>query len=131
MTDWARGMEIFTTSCSPPLHTDIFCTIIHLGHAKGSHEEHLHHTWNYVRNNKLHFIIQHQYMLYIYEIHKNNKTKQKYMKQWRSNLARLNNKIKDHMLDNYKVIDYEYVTRGLRKTLPARQPYVNHCQSGP
>jgi hypothetical protein len=26
---------------------------------------------------------------------------------------------------------YEYVTRGLRKTLPARQPYVNHCQSGP
>ena len=35
------------------------------------------------------------------------KTKQKYMKQWRSNLARLNKIIKDHMLENYKVIDYE------------------------
>jgi hypothetical protein len=35
------------------------------------------------------------------------KTKQKYMKQWRSNLARLNKKITDYMLDNYKVVDYE------------------------
>jgi hypothetical protein len=33
--------------------------------------------------------------------------KQKYMKQWRTNLARLNRLIKDYMLDNYKVIDYE------------------------
>ena len=35
------------------------------------------------------------------------KTKQKYMKQWRTNLARLNQQIKDYMLDNYKVIDYK------------------------
>jgi hypothetical protein len=35
------------------------------------------------------------------------KTKQKYMKQWRSHLARLNKLFKDYMLSNYKVIDYE------------------------
>jgi hypothetical protein len=35
------------------------------------------------------------------------KTKQKYMKQWRSNLARLNKRIQDYMLGNYKAMDYE------------------------
>jgi hypothetical protein len=46
-------------------------------------------------------------MLYIHEIHKKIKTKQKYMKKWRSNLARINKKIKAYLLDNCKVIDYE------------------------
>jgi hypothetical protein len=41
------------------------------------------------------------------------KTKQKYMKQWRSNLARLNKIIQDYMLDNYKVVDY-----GVKKPSP-------------
>ncbi len=53
------------------------------------------------------------------------KTKQKYMKQWRANLARLNKQIKDYMLDNYKVIDYE-----VRKPSPrpeiTRRPYGYH-----
>ena len=53
------------------------------------------------------------------------KTKQKYMKQWRSNLARLNNKIKDHMLDNYKVIDYEVRKPSQRSNITWR-PYGYH-----
>jgi hypothetical protein len=47
------------------------------------------------------------------------KTKQKYMKQWRSNLARLNKKITDYMLDNYKVVDYE-----VKKPSPHRKPKI-------
>ena len=53
------------------------------------------------------------------------KTKQKYMKQWRSNLARLNKKIKDHMLDNYKVIDYEVRKPSQRSNITWR-PYGYH-----
>ncbi len=51
------------------------------------------------------------------------KTKQKYMKQWRSNLARLNMKIKDHMLDNYNMIDYEVRKPSLRSNITWR-PYM-------
>jgi hypothetical protein len=47
------------------------------------------------------------------------------MKQWRTNLARLNRIIKDYMLDNYKVIDY-----GVKKPSPhpeiTRRPYGYH-----
>jgi hypothetical protein len=53
------------------------------------------------------------------------KTKQKYMKQWRSNLARLNRIIKDYMLDNYKVIDYEVKKPSLRPNITWR-PYGYH-----
>ncbi len=35
------------------------------------------------------------------------KTNNIYLKQWRTNLARLNRIIKEYMLNNYKVIDYE------------------------
>ena len=47
------------------------------------------------------------------------------MKQWRSNLARLNKKIKDHMLDNYKVIDYEVRKPSQRSNITWR-PYGYH-----
>jgi hypothetical protein len=53
------------------------------------------------------------------------KTKQKYMKQWRTKLARLNRLIKDYMLDNYKVKDYE-----VKKPSPhpeiTKRPYGYH-----
>jgi hypothetical protein len=64
-------------------------------------------------------------MLYTYHSTKYKKNKTKYMKQWRTNLARLNRQIKDYMLDNYKVIDYE-----VRKPSPqpeiTRRPYGYH-----
>ena len=53
------------------------------------------------------------------------KTKQKYMKQWRSNLARLNRIIKDYMLDTYKVIDYE-VKKPSKRSNITRRPYGYH-----
>jgi hypothetical protein len=53
------------------------------------------------------------------------KTKQKYMKQWRSNLARLNRIIKEYMLDNYKVINYEIKKPSHRSNI-TRRPYGYH-----
>ncbi len=47
------------------------------------------------------------------------------MKQWRSNLARLNKKIKEYMLDNYKVIDYEVRKPSQRSNITWR-PYGYH-----
>jgi hypothetical protein len=56
---------------------------------------------------------------------KMRKTKQTYMKQWRSNLARLNKILQIYMLDNYKVVDYE-----VKKPSPhhniIRRPYGYH-----
>ncbi len=53
------------------------------------------------------------------------KTKQKYMKQWRTNLARLNRYIKDYMLDNYKVMEYE-VKKPSSCPEITRKPYGYH-----
>jgi hypothetical protein len=53
------------------------------------------------------------------------KTKQKYMKQWRSNLARLNKKITHYMLDNYKVVDYEVKKPSPRPNI-TRRPFGYH-----
>jgi hypothetical protein len=53
------------------------------------------------------------------------KTEQKYIKQWRSNLARLNQKIKEHMLESYKVIDYEVRKPSQRSNIIWR-PYGYH-----
>jgi hypothetical protein len=47
------------------------------------------------------------------------------MKQWRSNLARSNIIIRDYMLDNYKVIDYEVKKPSLRPNITWR-PYGYH-----
>ncbi len=46
LTDRARGLEVFTNSCSPPLHSDLFCTILHMDDTQGNHELHLHYTEN-------------------------------------------------------------------------------------
>ncbi len=67
-------------------------------------------------------------MLYIYIYMRSIKiikTKQKYMKQWRSNLARLNRIIKEYMLDNYKVNDYEVKKPSHRSNI-TRRPYGYH-----
>ena len=47
------------------------------------------------------------------------------MKQWRSNLARLNKKITHYMLDNYKVIDYEVKKPSPRPNI-TRKPFGYH-----
>ncbi len=56
---------------------------------------------------------------------KMRKTKQKYMKQWRANLARLNKLKKEYMLNNYKVIDYEVKKPSPRPEI-SRRPYGYH-----
>ena len=47
------------------------------------------------------------------------------MKQWRSKLARLNRIIKEYMLDNYKVINYEIKKPSHRSNI-TRRPYGYH-----
>jgi hypothetical protein len=79
--------------------------------------------------NSIRYIFSHDikscYLHFAITPRKIRKQKQKYMKQWRTNLARLNRLINDYMLDNYNVIDYEVKKSSPRPKI-TRRPYGYH-----
>ena len=55
--------------------------------------------------------------------HTRQKSLQKYMKFWKSRLARLNNMFDSYIKENYKVVDYHVKTPSLRKHNLTWRPY--------
>jgi transposase InsO family protein len=65
--------------------------------------------------------------LWIYHMYNNKHTRQKslkkYMKSWRSRLARLNDKFDTYIKENYKVVDYQIKTPSMREHDLTWKPY--------
>ena len=55
--------------------------------------------------------------------HTRQKSLKKYMKCWRSTLARLNNKFDTYIKENYKVVDYEVKKPSHRERILTWKPY--------
>jgi hypothetical protein len=56
---------------------------------------------------------------WVYHMYINKQTRQKslkkYMKSWRSRLARLNDMFDSYIKENYKVVEYQVKTPSMRK----------------
>jgi hypothetical protein len=64
------------------------------------------------------------WIYYMYQSkHTRQKSLQKYMKFWKSRLARLNNMFDSYIKENYKVVDYHVKTPSLREHNLTRRPY--------
>jgi hypothetical protein len=64
------------------------------------------------------------WIYYMYQSkHTRQKSLQKYMKFWKSRLARLNNMFDSCIKENYKVVDYHVKTPSLRKHNLTWRPY--------
>ena len=65
--------------------------------------------------------------IWIYHMYQNKHTRQKslkkYMKFWRSKLARLNSMFDSYIKENYKVVDYHMKTPSLRENNLTWRPY--------
>jgi hypothetical protein len=62
------------------------------------------------------------YHMYINK-HTRQKSLKKYLKSWRSRLARLNNMFDTYIKENYKVVEYQIKTPSMRKHDLTRRPY--------
>jgi hypothetical protein len=62
------------------------------------------------------------YHMYIKK-HTKQKSLKKYMKSWRSRLARLNDMFDTYIKENYKVVDYQVKTPSMRKHDLTWRPY--------
>ncbi len=64
-------MEVHTTSCSPSLHSNIFCTGVHMGNTKRDNKLHLHDYGGIIRYNHIHIDTRYQVMANTYNNEKN------------------------------------------------------------
>jgi len=67
------------------------------------------------------------WIYYMYQSkHTRQKSLQKYMKFWKSRLARLNNMFDSYIKENYKVVDYHVKTSSLREHNLIWSPYGHY-----
>jgi hypothetical protein len=115
-------VETKATSCNPTLYIDILETTTEVDEVLCN---------NYIPTN-LHLIqgIHHGtrstniWIYYMYQSkHTRQKSLQKYMKFWKSRLARLNDMFDSYIKENFKVVDYHVKTPSKREHNLTWRPY--------